>query len=236
MQPAQPGCLVAICGADGTGKTTQTELLAEWARERGLPVQTMSFPRYEKGFFGGLIRRYLRGEMAAKAGDVDPYLAALPYACDRWEAAPQLRRSLTRGCLVICNRYVPANMAHQGAKIHDGEQRAQFYRWVLELEYEVLGLPRPDLHLLMDLPTRMAARLLSEREADERSRGGSDIHERDATYLEATAAAYREIAGTTPGRWAIVDCAEGGRMLSPAAIAGRVREEVMNVIRDVDIG
>jgi dTMP kinase len=232
MPPADRGRLLAVCGTDGTGKTTQTRLLVQWARETGLPVETMSFPRYEEGFFGGLIRRYLQGEMAGRAGEVDPYLAALPYACDRWEAAPQLREWLAEGCLVVCNRYVPANMAHQGAKIREEEERARFYRWAVELEYDVFGLPRPDPHLLMDLPTDLSARLLSGREADERPEGGSDIHERDTEYLRATAEAYREIARTMPGRWVVVECAEEGRLLSPEAIAEQVRAAVTRLMQD----
>lgn len=230
MGAAPSGKLVAICGADGTGKTTQTERLVQWAAGEGLEVRTVSFPRYEEGFFGGLIRRYLRGEMAARAGDVDPYLAALPYACDRWQAAPLLRDWLAQDCLVVCNRYVPANMAHQGAKMSDTEQRAEFFRWVQELEYEVFELPRPDLHVLLDLPTEMALELLAGRRADERPRGGGDIHERDAAYLELTAAAYREIAGRGSGRWHVVNCAGQGGPLPPAAIAREIQREVRTII------
>ena len=127
--------------------------------------------------FADLVERYLRGEFAKRASDVSPYLAALPYALDRWQAAPQLREWLAQGRLVLCNRYVPANMAHQGSKLEDEAERRGFFDWVDELEYGVLGLPHPDLHLLFEMPPAVAAQLAGERPAG--PTGAEDIHEGD---------------------------------------------------------
>ncbi|MHC4481047.1 MAG: dTMP kinase [Planctomycetota bacterium] len=230
------GRLVAICGIDGSGKATQANLLASRAEACGLRAELISFPRYGQSFFADLIERYLRGEFAARAADVDPYLAALPYALDRWQAAPQLRRWLEAGALVICNRYVPANMAHQGSKAASAGQRRAFCRWVAELEYDVLELPRPDLHLLLDVPPALAMRLMDGREPQ---RGATDrkpdIHESDLEHLRATGAAYREIAGQGAeepggGAWAVIACTEGQQMLPPDQIAGRVWSEVRKLL------
>lgn len=226
------GKLVALCGIDGSGKTTQTELLAAHAREAGCTVETISFPRYEEGFFGDVIRRYLRGEFAESAGGVDPRLAALPYACDRWEAAGLLRRWLADGKLVICNRYVAANMAHQGAKIEDAAGRAEFYSWIDRMEYEVFGLPRPDLQVLLRVPPSVAAGLMRGRGSDARLPSADDIHESDAAYLEATARAYREAAELTPGPWAEVCCTEDRKMLPPERIAGAVWKHVEPILKE----
>jgi len=224
------GRLIAICGIDGSGKNTQTGLLADRAAAEGWTVRQVSFPRYGESFFGDLISRYLRGEFAQKAGDVSPYLAALPYACDRWEASAQLGAWLQEGCLVLCNRYVPANMAHQGAKLQDEQARQEFLQWVDRLEYGTFGLPRPRLHLLLDVPTEVSAGLLRERDAREGKQAGHDIHERDRAYLDATARVYRQLAQSEPCVWRIVPCVEHGALLPPSRIADRVWAEVRSIL------
>ncbi len=235
----RPGKLIALEGIDASGKATQTALLRERVEAAGLSVRTVSFPRYGEGFFAELIERYLRGEFARRAGDVSPFLAALPYACDRWQAAPMLREWLGEGHVVLCNRYVAANLAHQGSKLADAAERLAFYDWDLRLEHEVLALPRPDLQVLLEAPTDVAVALRRERDAREGRAEGGDIHEADAAYLRATAGAYREVADRTPGPWAIVQCAEGGRMLPPDRISDAVWDAARRVVynrRDTEAG
>jgi len=224
------GRLIAICGIDGSGKATQSELLAKRAEAEGYPVKHISFPRYGESLFADLVERYLRGEFAARASDVNPYLAALPYALDRWQAAPMLREWLAQGHLTICNRYVAANMAHQGSKLASAAQRRAFFNWVAELEYGVLKLPEPDLHVLLDMPPALAAKLARARKGAAGPPPDRDIHEQDIAYLEATARAYLEIAGEEPGRWAIIECARGDGALQRQDIAERLWAEVKCVL------
>lgn len=230
------GHLIIICGIDASGKATQTELLAAALRADGRTVRTISFPRYGESFFSGLIERYLRGEFAARAGDVDPYLASLPYACERWEAAPQLRGWLAAGHVVLCNRYVTANLAHQGCKVPDEEERRAFYGWVERLEYGVFKLPRPDLHVLLDVPAEVAAALAADRRAARAEEQDEDIHEGDTGYLKAAAACYRELAAADPDAWAVVECVRDvcppgrGRLLPREEIARLVRARASEVL------
>jgi len=220
--PSAAGRLVALCGIDASGKATQTDLLAARARTAGLTVHSISFPRYGQGFFADLIERYLQGEFAERAADVSPFLASLPYACDRWEAANEIRRWLAAGALVLCNRYVPANMAHQGSKIVDDAERREFIAWEERLEYEALALPRPDLHILLDVPTALAERMVRRRNAEAGRPDGQDIHERDSEHLARTAAVYRELAAADPERWRVVTCAGGDALLPREEIADSV--------------
>jgi dTMP kinase len=224
------GRLIAICGIDGSGKTTQTDLLADRVKAEGHRVRPISFPRYGEGFFADLIERYLSGEFAPRAGEVSPYLAALPYACDRWEAASRVREWLGEGSVVVCNRYVPANMAHQGSKMDSSGERGAFYEWVEALEYGVFDLPRPDLHVLLEMPVEVAMCLVRGRGETERLPAGRDIHESDADHLERTASAYREIAARSQDAWAVISCAEGGAALAPSEIADRVWAKVRGVL------
>ena len=129
---------------------------------------------------------------------------------------------LAEGHLVICNRYVPANLAHQGSKLPTDARRREFFDWDCRLEYEVFGLPQPDLQVLLDMPPEVAVRLVAGRNASTGRTPGQDIHEADAAYLAATAAAYRQIAAERRGRWAVVGCTEAGSLLPPEAIAESV--------------
>ncbi len=231
---AKRGFLVAICGIDGSGKTVQTELLAARAREAGWRVETMEFPRYGEGVFGEVIARYLRGEFAREAAAVNPYLAALPFACDRWQAAPTLRRWLGDGALVVCNRFVGANLAHQGAKLPDPAERARFLDWVRELEYEVFELPRPDLQVWLEMPPALAVELISKKSERKYLRQQRDIHESSLPHLEATHEVYRELAAEEPG-WVRVECAPAGRLLSPEEVAAKVWTTVSRMVYDAGV-
>lgn len=218
---SRKGCLIAVCGIDGSGKTVQTEMLCRRARQAGWTVHPIEFPRYREGHFGGVIARYLRGDISEDPAEVDPYLAALPFACDRWQAAPELRRWLREGALVVCNRYVPANLAHQGGKIESPSERQEFRRWVEELEYEVFELPRPDLHLWLDMPPELAAELISRKPGREYLGLKRDIHEISPPHLRATWEVYRELAEGSAD-WLRVQCEGQGRPLPREQIAEEV--------------
>src|SRR3989344_8561538 len=94
---------IVLEGSDGSGKTTQFNLLAERLRAAGHDVDTYSFPRYEEpsSYF---VNRYLNGEYGP-ATEVSPYTASLFYALDRFEAAPLIRQSLADGKIVLSARY-----------------------------------------------------------------------------------------------------------------------------------
>lgn len=227
------GWLVAVCGIDGSGKTVQTQSLCERAEQEGYTAHRMEFPRYGQGFFAELVERYLRGDFGDDAGEVSPYLAALPYAGDRWEAAGTLRSWLQDGAMVVCNRYVPANVAHQGGKLDNRAERRKFRGWVHRLEYEIYDIPRPDLHLWLDMPPRAAAGLARDRTDGKRPPSGEDIHERDTEHLERTRQVYSWLAETDDS-WVRLDCARNGEPDSPRSISERIWETIKNNLLSED--
>src|SRR5271167_2323176 len=105
------GKFIVLEGIDGSGKRTQLELLARTFTERGIPFSQISFPDYE-GFFGKLVAQFLNGEFGALEA-VDPHFSALLYAGDRLEAKPLLDAALASGKIVLADRYVGSNLAHQ---------------------------------------------------------------------------------------------------------------------------
>ncbi len=220
------GCLVVVCGIDGSGKTLQSRRLHARLQKNGVPSQYVEFPRYEEGFFGGLIAGYLRGE--TPGGAINPYLAALPFACDRWEYSPVLREWINSGQTVVCNRYVTANMAHQGGKIDSETEREEFYRWVEKMEYGVFKVPEPRLHIWLDIQPEHAMQLLSRKGQRSYLKGGEDIHE-NLLHLQAARKAYCELARRNAG-WATVRCSNREGPESPDTVAGLIWEHVAAIL------
>ena len=135
---------VVIEGLDGSGKSTQMELLKKHLDKEGVKYRYLHFPRLEEGVYGKLVARFLRGEM----GDnhlVDPYLVALIFAGDRADASSMIRDWMEQGNLVILDRYVYSNIAFQCAKLSDKKEQEKLRDWILELEFEKNRIPRPEL-------------------------------------------------------------------------------------------
>lgn len=174
------GTLIVFEGTDGSGKSTQFRLLCEKLRDQGLPFETLVFPQYDQPS-SALIRMYLGGEFGSHPSDVNPYAASTFYAVDRYAAWKKVwGERYQSGALVLSDRYTTSNAVHQGGKLPPEEQGA-FFDWLSDLEYEKLGLPRPDAVIYLDMPTERSVELLRSREAATHTKG--DIHEVDTAYL-----------------------------------------------------
>lgn len=220
------GKLIVFEGVDGSGKATQARRLLVRLRRGGVRARYVDFPRYGQGFFADLVARYLKGEFGPAAA-VSAYLASVLYAGDRWEARPAVVRWLKAGALVVCNRYVSANKGHQAGKIRSASGRREFLRWLDRLEHDVFGLPRPDLVILLDVPVRVAGKLVGRKEARSYIGGRRrDVHEADAGHQRRAAAVYRWLARTEKG-WRRICCAPHGALLSPEQIG----EEVWRIVQ-----
>ena len=212
------GKLIVIAGTDGSGKRTQTDLLVARLRDEGFPAETLAFPQYEASFFGQVVARYLRGEFG-DADAVSPYLASVLFALDRWEARERIAGWLRAGKVVVCDRYVSANAGHQAAKLQDPAERVAFLAWLYRMEYDVLGLPRPDLTLYLHVPWRVARDLVGRKEDRPYLRGAKrDIHEEDDTHLARAEAAYEELASAEPN-WRRIECVREENLLSPDEVS-----------------
>jgi len=159
--PDYPGTFIALEGSDGSGKGTQFKLLAERLKAVGYDVETFDFPRYDQPS-SHFVKQYLNGDYGP-ASDISPYSASLFYALDRFEAAPLIRKSLQAGKVVLSNRYVGSNMAHQGAKFTNEAEQRGFFIWADSLEYQLLGIPRPALNLFLRLPAEVSQKLIIQR-------------------------------------------------------------------------
>lgn len=203
------GKLIVIEGTDGSGKSTQFKLLSQRLEQENHPFKRLVFPRYSEES-SALIRMYLGGQFGTKPSDVNAYAASAFYAVDRFASYKQdWGQWYENGGLVISDRYTTSNAVHQASK-EQGQQQAEFLKWLYEFEYDRLQLPRPDLVIYLDMPTDFTEKLMRHREEETNTK--ADIHEKDMTYL-ATCRQTGRTAAQYYG-WKVITCVEDGRMRS----------------------
>jgi dTMP kinase len=185
------GKFIVLEGIDGSGKHTQLELLVRSLSARGVAITQISFPRYD-GFFGRLVAQFLNGEFGP-LDSVDAHFSALLYAGDRLEAKPGIEADLTSGRIVLADRYIGSNLAHQGAMVAR-DKREGFLKWLKELEYEIYALPPEDLVVYLRVPPAEAQRLVGEKGAREYTKLRRDIMESDLEHLQAASEIYDQLS------------------------------------------
>ena len=218
--------IIDVEGIDGVGKGTQSKILCRAMRAKGYNADIISFPRYDT-FFGKMVGSYLNGTFGS-LDTVPVEFASLLYALDRWDYWKSARHSqvLDEGRVIVIDRYVPSNIAHQAAKL-PAEQRRQFAGWIAKLEYDVLAAPRPSLVILLDMAVPLASKqvlLKAQREYTEQKK---DLHEMDDAYLEAVRSEFLSFCEETPNA-RIVQCAKGENVRSVEDIA----EEILKLVGD----
>ena len=192
-------------GLDGSGKTTQAELLAEAIRGRGRDVVTTREPG------GTELGEHVR-ELLLSGNGISPWAEAALFAAARAELVERvIEPALARGAVVICDRYLDSSLAYQGVARGLGVDR------VLALNLPAIHDRLPDRTFLLEIEAGEAARRLgSNRDRIEREDDG---------FREEVALAYRQLAETFPERFEVVDASQ------PAAetakeIFGRVRDSL----------
>ena len=224
---------IVLEGLDGAGKSTQIKKLREMFAERGIESEYVHFPRFDAPIYGELIARFLRGELGG-VDQVDPYIVALLYAGDRADMAPQIRKWQEEGKVVIVDRYVYSNIGYQCAKIADKEARMRLNEWILNLEYEVNKIPRPDVSLFLDVPFAFTEKRLTEqREGDDRSylNGASDIHEQSLSLQQRVREVYIE-SSERDSELQVVDCSnDEGAMASLEEIFSRIETKLSQLLK-----
>jgi len=200
------GKLIAIEGIDGSGKNTQVRLLQHELRTRGYSVYSTGFPQYES-WFGKMVGQFLNGDFGPLE-KVDPHFSALLYAGDRFEAKSRIREALSRGSIVLADRYVASNLAHQTARVR-AANRAEFLSWIEQLEYGIYDLPREDLVLYLRVPPQEAQSLVKKKPARSYTDSTHDILEASIRHLQDAADMYDLLSRQTP--WATIQCYDAGR-------------------------
>lgn len=212
--------LVAIEGIDGSGKGTQAGLLRDGLTQAGASCELISFPRYGDTLFGKAVGDFLNGAFGS-LDQVDPHLAALLYAGDRFESRELIHNAAAANDVVVFDRYVASNIAHQGAKL-EGAAREQMTDWIGRIEYGVYGLPRADMTILLDLPVATAVELIARKASRNYTDLAADLHEADSAYLAAVRDCYRQLSVSEPN-WQRVDIVRDGELRTIDSIAEEIR-------------
>ena len=213
---------IAIEGNDGAGKASQTKALADHIEGQGLAeVETIAFPRYDQPS-GRLVKEYLDNNFGP-ATEVHPKLASLLYTYDRQLASVDIHSAINLGKLVIADRFTGSNLAHQGAKLSDKNERRDFYKWVLRTEFEDLEIPKPE-HNLVLLVSRGISRLRrKERAAQGRSLDG---HEEDENYQQRVSDTFEELCQLYPDWFVPIDCMDGEQQKPAEAITRLILDKL----------
>lgn len=197
------GRFITFEGGDGSGKSTQSALLADWLRGLGREVVTTREPG---GTELGVEIRHL---VQHRRGDVAPRAEALLYAADRaHHVATVVRPALERGAIVVQDRYLDSSVAYQGA--------GRALPGVRDLSLWATEDLLPDATFLLDLdPAVSRSRLeATERVYDRLEEVGGDFPAR-------VRAKYLELAAAEPGRFVVLDAT-----LPPDALAELIRTRV----------
>ncbi len=220
MLKIKHGKIIVLEGTDGTGKGTQFRRLIARLIAQGEKIVTFDFPQY-KNSSAYFVEKYLRGEYGT-VGEVSPKQASLFFALDRFDVARQIKVARASGNLVLMNRYVASNMGHQGAKIEKAEERQKFFKWLYELEFEILGVPRPDINIILHVPAEIAQKNVDKKLERSYINTKRDIHEKDLLHLQRAEQVYLEIAELFPKEFKVIECMEGERLLSEDEVEKKI--------------
>ena len=218
------GKLIVIEGLDGSGKSTQLELLPQNLLKNGIESKTVSFPDYDSDS-SALVKMYLSGAFGNHPDDVNAYAASLFYAVDRFASFKTNWGSYyNQNGVIISGRYTTSNAEHQTSKLPP-EMWQGFLDWLYELEYNKVGIPKPDKVIFLDMPVEVSQKLLSHRYAGNEDK--KDIHESDTNYLDNCRKAAMFTAQYSG--WTVIPCAQNGQARSIEDISNDILSETLKL-------
>ena len=213
------GKLIVIEGLDGSGKSTQIEYLKN--KLSGRNVHQIKLPDYDSDS-SALVKMYLRGDFGKKPEDVNAYAASAFYAVDRFaNYKMKWKEFYDNGEIIISDRYTTSNAYHQATKIPK-DDRAEFFYWLEDFEYGLLGIPEPNAVIYLDMPIEISQKMMSERYHGDETK--KDIHESNLDYLYKCRDAALDAAEKMG--WYVVKCNDGDE---PRTIES-IGDEIFNII------
>lgn len=216
--------LIVIEGLDGSGKGTQSALLAQYAEQHG-GARKITFPDYDSPS-SALVKMYLAGDFGTDAEAVNAYAASAFYAVDRFASyQTKWKADYLAGKTVIADRYVTANIVYQLSKLPKSDWDA-YIQWLEDLEYRKFGLPRPDRVLYLDVPPDVSQLLLQKRYEGDLTK--KDIHEKDLAFLlhcrDCALYAAQKLG------WTILNCAKGQTLRTIEDIHHEILSELEDLL------
>lgn len=215
------GKLIVIEGLDGSGKTTQIELLKSKLSDK--VVHQIKLPDYDSPS-STLVKMYLHGDFGKNPEDVNAYAASAFYAVDRFaNFKTKWKEFYDNGEIIISDRYTTSNAYHQSTKF-PRENWPEYFKWLEEFEYGLIGIPKPDAVIYLDMPIEISQKMMSKRYSGDETK--KDIHESNIQYLlncrEAALIAAKEMG------WHVIKCNDGD---NPRAIED-IGDEIFKIVSE----
>lgn len=215
------GKLIVIEGGDGSGKTTQVNMLSQFFRKKHFRNKCVDFPQYYSSFHGKTVARFLRGEFGS-IDQVSPYLVSLAFAVDRASVKKEMYDFLKKNGYIIANRYATSSIVYQAAKFNNIREQEEFIKWNYELEYKVHKIPKEDIVIYLHVPWKFGVDLTARKTKRAYLRGQSqDIHEKDLLYRQEVENMYLKLAKRY-NNWVIINCVENNNILPPQTIHQKI--------------
>lgn len=224
------GKLIIIEGTDGSGKQTQTELLYNKLKKiKGEnEVKKISFPNYESRA-SEPVKMYLAGEFGKTAESVNAYAASVLYSVDRFASfKTEWEDFYNNGGIVISDRYTISNMIHQVPKILDEAEKEKYLDWLIDLEWDKIGIPKPDIVFFLDIPFEFSQKLMKDRENKITGKKEKDIHEKDKNYLKNAYEVAKKLS--VKYGWNVISCVNENNLRAIEDINDEMLEIVLKNI------
>lgn len=222
------GKLIVIDGLDSSGKQTQAELLENRLKSEGHNVLKIQFPDYNDTS-SALVKMYLNGDFGQKPDDVNAYAASTFYAVDRYASYKRYwQKFYSEGGIIIADRYTTSNAIHQAVKL-DKDKRKDFFSWLYDFEFNLLGLPKPDCVVFLDVLPGISIKLMENRLNKIDNQKDKDIHEKNKSYIYDCydcALLAAEVLG-----WVKIDCSENTLIKKIEDIHLEVYKVVINQVK-----
>ena len=214
------GKLIVIEGAcDGIGKSTQFSLLKDYLKDNYPDSNVIShhFPSYNTPQ-GKCVEMYLHGELGDPK-ELSPYFINGLYAIDRavtWNQ--ELKKVYDEDGIILLDRYTTSSLIYQSSFIDDIEKRKQFIDYVVDFEYNKLGIKEPDMVIFLNAPFDLVSRMRKDRNQS------TDIHEKDESLQRRFYNNALFVADYL--NWRFIDCAKDNKMKSIEEINSEIVDEV----------
>ena len=215
--------LIIIEGLDGSGKSTQVELLEKYFIQESVKYKKIKLPDYDSPS-STLVKMYLGGEFGKSASDVNAYAAGAFYAVDRFASFKlNWEKDYENGTVILADRYATSNSIYQMEKIPKS-QWDEYLDWSADFEYGKIGIPKPDAVIYLDMPIEISQRLMSRRYGGDE--GKKDVHEVDVDFL--TKCREAALYAAEKQGWKVVPCSDGKSTLP----IEKIHSEIVNIIKE----
>ncbi|MDD3434343.1 MAG: Thymidylate kinase [Parcubacteria group bacterium ADurb.Bin305] len=228
----QKGRLIALEGIDGCGKSTQIKLLKQTLRRKGYHVKFIDLPSHGEpsAYF---VDKFLKGKFGS-IEIVGPYRAAIFFALDRYDKSFLIKQWLNEGFIVLADRYLGSNLAYQGAHFDNPEHKNTFINWLFDLEYNIFQIPKPDLNIVLDVPSIVTQKLITQIKDRQKiktketylGKAKKDLYEKNVAYQETVRQIYLELTNLYPQFFKIIPCYQNNQLLTITKIHHLIWQKV----------